>query len=310
MRNVNLSQVPASDLGAREVVATEAKVDFQDCYQCGKCTAGCPMAHAMDLMPRELIRLLQLGLIDEVLRAKTPWICAQCAVCSARCPQNVDIAAIMKAVRHASKDAGYKPVRESDLFDQLFIDGVRNRGRSNEQYLAAKYNLASGHLLQDMANAPKMMERGMVGMETHNVENREAVRALVDKVMESGSSIDAETFQVIGARSRLGAQRVEEIRADLLDRAGDAAITRRTEAVNQALPDPPGRAAQWASNAAASLRTTPQIVQSGLETNFSSVAAALSKDKAVRKTVAGAVGGTILGIAAKRIIKRMGRRSQ
>ena len=307
MRNVNLSQVPASDFSAREVIAQEAGVDFLDCYQCGKCTAGCPMAHAMDLMPRELIRLLQLGLVDEALRAKTPWICAQCAVCTARCPQNVDIAAIMRAVRHASKDAGYKPVRESDLFDRLFVDGIRAHGRSNEQYLAAKYNFASGHLLQDMANAPKMMERGMVGMEMQNVESREAVRSIVEKVMASGSSIDEELFQEIGARSRLGIRKVEELEAALLEQAGSAAVQRRTEAVDQALPSPPGRAAQWASNARASIRTAPSIVRSGMEVNLGSIVATLSKDKAVQKTASGAAGAAVLGFAMKRLFKRKGR---
>jgi len=307
MRNVNLSQVPASDFSARDIIAKEAGVDFLDCYQCGKCTAGCPMAHGMDLMPREVIRLLQLGLVDEALRSKTPWICAQCAVCSARCPQGVDIAAIMRAVRHASKDAGYKPVRESDLFDDLFIDGVRSHGRSNEQYLAAKYNLASGHLLQDMGNAPKMMERGMVGVEMQNVHNREAVAAIIDRALEKGSSIDAETFQEIGARSRLGTRKVEEIEAAIAVQSGKPAVSRRTAAAEEPMPSAPGKAAQWASNAAASIRTTPQVVRSGMEVDPTSVVASLSKDQTARKAAGAGTAVAVAGFILKRLLKRKGR---
>ena len=307
MRNVNLSQVPASDFSAVEAIANEAGVDFLDCYQCGKCTAGCPMAHGMDLMPREVIRLLQLGLVDEALRAKTPWICAQCSVCSARCPQNVDIAAIMRAVRHASKDAGYKPVRESDLFDDLFIDGVRNHGRSNEQYLAAKYNIASGHLLQDMGNAPKMMERGMVGMDMQNVENRKAVRNIVDKVLENGSSMDPEIFEEIGARARLGARKVEEIEAAIAVKSGKPATVRLGAAIDEPIPNVQGKATQWASNAVASAKTAPQVVRSGLEVDPVAAFASLSQDKTAQK-IAGAGAGIAVGkLILKRIIKRKGR---
>ena len=64
-------------------------VRVSQCIQCGKCSAGCPMFHAMDLAPRQVLRYLQLGLYDEVLRARTPWICATCQTCLARCPHTV-----------------------------------------------------------------------------------------------------------------------------------------------------------------------------------------------------------------------------
>ena len=192
MRNVNLSQVPASDFSAVEVIANEAGVDFLDCYQCGKCTAGCPMAHGMDLMPREVIRYLQLGAIDVVLEAKTPWICAQCVVCSSRCPQNVDICSVMRAVRQASKRAGNRPVPEADIFDDEFIANVRAHGVSNEQYLAAAYNIKSGHFMQDMGNATRMLKRGMVGVAMHSIEGRAEVAALIDRALAADAERHAD----------------------------------------------------------------------------------------------------------------------
>lgn len=68
------------------------------CYQCGRCTAGCPMAEEMDLMPNQII----LAIIrddENVLKSKTPWVCAQCYQCGVRCPKNVDITKIMEALR-------------------------------------------------------------------------------------------------------------------------------------------------------------------------------------------------------------------
>ncbi len=69
------------------------------CYQCGKCSAGCPMCFAMDLLPSQIIRLAQLGLEDDIAKANTIWICASCITCSVRCPKGVDLARVMEALR-------------------------------------------------------------------------------------------------------------------------------------------------------------------------------------------------------------------
>jgi AraC-like DNA-binding protein len=71
MRSIDLSGISDASVQACEEIAKEAGVNLKDCYQCGKCTAGCPLADSMDLMPREVIRYLQLGAIDVVLDAKT-----------------------------------------------------------------------------------------------------------------------------------------------------------------------------------------------------------------------------------------------
>ncbi len=73
--------------------------NLMKCYQCGKCSAGCPFSFAMDLLPNQLIRLAQLGLEDEVAKSKTVWLCASCYTCFVRCPKGVDLSKIMEAVR-------------------------------------------------------------------------------------------------------------------------------------------------------------------------------------------------------------------
>jgi len=69
------------------------------CNQCGKCSAGCPMSFAMDWLPNQVIRLVQLGIEEDIARAKTHWICASCLTCSVRCPRGVDLGRIMEALR-------------------------------------------------------------------------------------------------------------------------------------------------------------------------------------------------------------------
>jgi len=69
------------------------------CYQCGKCSAGCPSISEMDTSPSEIIHLVQLGEEKEVLNSKTIWICASCFTCVTRCPKGVDLAKIMESLR-------------------------------------------------------------------------------------------------------------------------------------------------------------------------------------------------------------------
>ncbi len=81
------------------------------CNQCGKCSAGCPVVAAMDILPSQVIRMAQLGM-EEVLESNTIWICASCLTCVTRCPKGVDLPRLMEALRQTSLRKG---VTELDL---------------------------------------------------------------------------------------------------------------------------------------------------------------------------------------------------
>jgi heterodisulfide reductase subunit C len=81
------------------VIKEISGVDVRACYQCGKCTAGCPLASTMDLMPNQILRLIQVGEHEQALRSHTIWQCASCLTCAARCPKEVDPARVMDALR-------------------------------------------------------------------------------------------------------------------------------------------------------------------------------------------------------------------
>ena len=85
-----------------EFVSKVAEVSGQNlnlCYQCGKCSAGCPMSLPTDLLPNQIIRLVQLGLAEDISTSDTYWLCASCLTCTARCPKGVDISRVMEALR-------------------------------------------------------------------------------------------------------------------------------------------------------------------------------------------------------------------
>jgi len=119
---------------ARTVEAISGQNLFA-CYQCGNCTAGCPVSFAMDLGPHQVIRHVLLGLDSEVLSSNTFWICASCLQCTSRCPKGLDIARIMDALRTIvlRKKDRLDHIDTTDLTDEIvdrtpqiaFISGFR-----------------------------------------------------------------------------------------------------------------------------------------------------------------------------------------
>ena len=91
------------------------------CYQCGKCSAGCPMVSLMDLLPNQIIRLVQLGQVSDVLNSKTIWLCASCFTCTSRCPKGVDLAKVIEALRLLllRKSTNYVEPSELDIDENL-----------------------------------------------------------------------------------------------------------------------------------------------------------------------------------------------
>ena len=76
------------------------------CYQCGKCSAGCPMAAHMDVLPNQMIRMAQLGMKQQLLATRAIWMCVSCLTCNSRCPKGIKIAEVIEALRKAALGGG------------------------------------------------------------------------------------------------------------------------------------------------------------------------------------------------------------
>ncbi len=80
------------------------------CFQCGTCTSDCPIARFSDTYrPRTLIHMAQLGLRDRVLKSDTLWLCADCFTCTDRCPQDVEVASVIRVLRNLAAENGCIP---------------------------------------------------------------------------------------------------------------------------------------------------------------------------------------------------------
>ncbi len=122
---INIIEIVNKILAEKEFVRKIEEISNQrvsNCYQCGRCTAGCPFAKFMDAPPSQVIRFIQLGLKDEVLAASAPWFCAACLVCQGRCPKGVDIPRLMEAVRTIHLRAKEEKVDVTKLDEELLLD--------------------------------------------------------------------------------------------------------------------------------------------------------------------------------------------
>ena len=120
------------------------------CYQCKKCTAGCPVADHFDLTPHQLMRAMQLGRTELVLSSKTIWLCAACEACSTRCPQGLSLPRIVDVLRIAAAREGIEPAVPSiPVFYSAALRGIKLFGRMYEAGLMAELYLRMA-LLRDL----------------------------------------------------------------------------------------------------------------------------------------------------------------
>lgn len=188
---IHLSQ-ESINLGFVKKVEALSGTSVRRCFQCGKCSAGCPMASFMEHPPNRVVRLLQLGHGQRILAGRSIWYCASCETCSTRCPNKVNLAAIMDALRKLSWD-GDGPSKESyvQLANRLFIDNIRTYGRQYEMRLGAVFNVKSGQFLKDLLLGPKLITRGKLKVfhqKNRNLAEIENIFARIEAMRRKGEA--------------------------------------------------------------------------------------------------------------------------
>jgi heterodisulfide reductase subunit C len=163
-----------------------------DCYQCGKCTAGCPVADRMDLMPNQIVRLVQLGQMDKALGSEAIWECVSCQTCTTRCPKLVDCAGVMDMVRQLSVERATPAPAQSRtiLFQKAFLRNIRRNGRLNELELVGAFktsafleDLEIPFLFRNAMLAPRLGVRGKLKLNGAKVRDRELVERIFERCL-------------------------------------------------------------------------------------------------------------------------------
>ena len=147
----------------RQQVEALSGQNVNACFQCSKCSSGCPLGDRMDLKPAQVMHAIRLGLRDEVLNSQAIWICVGCETCSARCPQDVEPSAAMNAARILAKQAGLRPgAPDVSVFYDTFVANLRLTGRIHDASLAAVTRLRNGHPFDDMPLVWQLLVRGRI----------------------------------------------------------------------------------------------------------------------------------------------------
>lgn len=163
-------------------------VKIAECYQCGKCSAGCPLIEEMDIPPNQILRMLQLdlpGTEDKILRSYSIWLCLNCETCYTRCPKEVDLPEIMDYLRSESICQGKVNTKAKKIiaFHKTFLAMLKHTGRLYEVGLIGGYKMRTFNLLQDVAVAPKMFAKGKLNLFPHKIKGKNNIKKIFKKTI-------------------------------------------------------------------------------------------------------------------------------
>lgn len=164
------------------------------CIQCGTCTASCPTAYAMDYTPRQLWRLVQVGLRKEALRSQTFWLCTNCYSCTIRCPRGIALTETMAALKRLAIAENVKHSDKESMsnFYRAFVETVRRHGRNHEIEFLARYFLHTNPLaaLRYVRMGIALWRRGRVPLrakepaDKHEIETIFRLSLAMDRAQE------------------------------------------------------------------------------------------------------------------------------
>ena len=186
--------IEPSDAGLHAIFLDQLKkIPFGErikrCIQCGTCTGSCPVSHAMDLSPRQVIALFRAGEMEEILRSRTIWICASCYACTTRCPAGIRITDAIYALKRTAMERGLVSVApQVQRLARLFTAILIRFGRLHEGSLIAGYRVRTSPLkiFSILPLAMKMLRTKRIGIFPHRIRGHAALARIIRK----GEQID------------------------------------------------------------------------------------------------------------------------
>ena len=160
--------------------------ELNACFQCRKCTSGCPVSGMVDSQPSQVLRMLHLGVGNELLETDLIWTCASCETCSARCPMGVDVAAVMDALRRLAVEEGAESASGTvRAFNRAFLKSVKSRGRIYDLAMITWYKLKTFTFMQDTDKFPKMLRKRKIALLPPSGADKATVKRVFKKVKQA-----------------------------------------------------------------------------------------------------------------------------
>ncbi len=171
--------IQTNDLDFSRQIQETSHTRLTRCWHCQTCSGGCPFSQDMDALPNQVLRMVQLGMKEEVLRTSTIWLCVGCNTCATECPNAIDVAAVMDALRQVAI-AEKIPIAEPGIlaFHKSVVDSIHRYGRTHKLEIMMRYKLTKKEWFSDIDLGLKMLARRKLDLMPSKVKDREAVRAL------------------------------------------------------------------------------------------------------------------------------------
>lgn len=132
--------------------------NIKNCFACGTCTVICPVFSVNDKYnPRKIIRMILLGLKDEVLSSDFIWLCSGCYSCYELCPRDVKITRLMAAVRNLAVKEGYTPKSMKQIVELMEKHGRILEVSEFENMVRAKKGISE--LCFDIPEIKKILKK-------------------------------------------------------------------------------------------------------------------------------------------------------
>lgn len=174
----------------KEVMKMDGGENILDCIQCGLCAGSCPTRFAMDYSPMQILKMVHLGMREEVLSSSTIWICSTCHTCATRCPRAVNITNLMMSLRNIAIEENFVNLMETKAkFHKSFFEVINKYGRLHETALMLrilkKTNISN--LLHNAGLGWRLIKKGKLRLRPDKIEHATEL----EKILEKTSKVKA-----------------------------------------------------------------------------------------------------------------------
>jgi heterodisulfide reductase subunit C len=173
----------------KEVMQMQGGENILDCIQCGICAGSCPTRFAMDYSPMQIIKMIHLGMRDEVLSSSTIWICSSCYTCATRCPRGIDITNLMMSLRNLAIQKNAVTENETKLrFHKSFLEIISKYGRLYEPELYIKILKKSDlrSLFKSAALGLRLWRKQKLSLRIPRIKETKDLANMVEKIGKEG----------------------------------------------------------------------------------------------------------------------------